>query len=310
MSDHLSSSRPDEDDAAVEASPAPDLLANFVPLRPRRTFQEIVSQISDAIVDGKLGIGAKLPSERELTAFFGVSRATLREALRVLETLGVLTVRQGLGRNSGYTIGAAQDVQFARLLQLNAALRQVPLLDLIEVREALEGMTIAGACLRASPYDVRLLIALIDEMAEPVDPYHFLELDTAFHMNIASMSGNSVAPLFMQALRSAIAREMLEAFNRLDDWESERATLVTEHRHIVDIIASHDAAAAPDAIKAHLEGFYLRMTKRGLPADHGAVGSESETTRPAPMAQGRGQPREASVPSAGHEDGPDRTVGL
>jgi GntR family transcriptional regulator, transcriptional repressor for pyruvate dehydrogenase complex len=231
----------------------------FRPVQSPRTFEVIVSQIKDAIMDGRLTVGSRLPSEREMMKVFSVSRSSLREALRVLEALGVLSARRGTGPEAGYVIAPAQDNQFASLWQLQAILLHISLLDLLEVRETVETMTIALACQHATVDDREQLRLLIGKMEAASEPEAFLECDTGFHVAIARSSGNAAVPLVMEALRGAIAHKMLDAFRQLDDWPSERANLVREHQHILEAIESGDVSKAADVIHAHLHGFYSRL---------------------------------------------------
>ncbi len=218
-----------------------------------------MSQIKDAIIDGRLTVGSRLPSEREMIVIFGVSRSSLREALRVLEALGVLTARRGTGPEAGYIIAPAQGDQFASLWQLQTILLNISLLDLLEVRETVEAMTIALACERATASDCEQLRSLIGKMETALEPETFLEFDTGFHVAIARCSGNAVAPLVMEALRGAIAHKMIEAFRMLDDWSGEHAYLVQEHQQILATIESGDASKAAEVIHSHLHGFYSRL---------------------------------------------------
>lgn len=236
---------------------------DFRPVQSTRNFEAVVQQIRDAILDGRLTTGSRLPPEREMAVVFKVSRASLREALRVLEALGVLTAKRGTGPESGYVINPAEANQFANLLQLQAILLGIGLLDLLQIREVVESMTIKLACERATAQDHGELRSIIDRMREPLVPAEFLECDTGFHVAIARCSGNGAAPLIMEALRGAIAHQMLEAFRQVEDWPAERATLVREHLRILKVIESGDSTHAADGIRDHLNGFYSRLPGLG-----------------------------------------------
>src|SRR5688572_15508990 len=96
--------------------------AGFQPVPQRRAFEEIFFQIENAILEGRLGVGDRLPPERELAEIFQVSRPSVREALRVLETLGVLSSRRGTGADSGSIVSAGGDNGLGNLLRLHASL--------------------------------------------------------------------------------------------------------------------------------------------------------------------------------------------
>lgn len=235
---------------------------SFEPVKRRRAFEDILLQFEDAILEGRLSVGDRLPPERELAEIFQVSRASVREALRVLEALGVVRVRQGTGSDSGAIVSAHDDSPLSGLVRLHASLRRVPVLDLVEVREALEMLTARKAAERAGPAEVSELRRIVDEMRACKEPEVFLTLDTEFHMTVAKMSGNAVAPLIMGALRDAIARQMLDAFKTLErsgTWEAERAALVLGHEGLIEPIERKDPDAASRAFTDHVQTFYERI---------------------------------------------------
>jgi GntR family transcriptional repressor for pyruvate dehydrogenase complex len=231
----------------------------FSPVRPRRTSEEIILQIQQAILDGHLGSGDQLPSERDLAETFNVSRSALREALRVLEAMGALTARRGVGPQSGTVVGGSTENPLSTLLLLFVRLRNVPLLDLVETREALEMLNARRAAAEPAPDRAAELRRLVGAMEKATDFYTFHRLDTDFHVAVATLSGNSLSPLLMEALREAMGREMLKAFPALPDWTAERSRLVSEHASIASAIAGGDGDSAATAVVAHIRGFYTRL---------------------------------------------------
>ncbi|MFB9745525.1 FadR/GntR family transcriptional regulator [Pseudonocardia sulfidoxydans] len=248
-----------------------DLASSLVPVKHRRAFEDIVVQIENAIHDGELKVGDKLPPERELAEIFRVSRASVREALRVLEAFGVLTARRGTGSDSGLIVSAHNDSPLSGLLRLYASLLQLPLIDLLDVREALEMLSARRASEQCSAEDIFRLRGIIQSMRDSRSPEGFLTLDTEFHVVLARASGNSVAPLIMSALRDAIARQMLAAFQALEEsgnWRAERALLIREHAHLLDAVESRDPDAAAGAFQQHIRDFYQRVfVERGTSAE-------------------------------------------
>jgi DNA-binding FadR family transcriptional regulator len=231
----------------------------FSPVRPRRTSEEIILQIQEAILDGHLGSGDQLPSERELAEAFNVSRSALREALRVLEAMGALTARRGVGPQSGTVVGGSGENPLSTLLLLFVRLRNVPLVDLMQTREALEVLNARRAAGGGAQGRAGELERLVAAMETVTDFHSFQKLDTEFHVTVARHSGNSLSPLFMEALREAMGREMLKAFPTLPDWGTERERLVSEHAEIARAIAVGDGEAAASAVAAHIQGFYARL---------------------------------------------------
>jgi GntR family transcriptional repressor for pyruvate dehydrogenase complex len=231
------------------------------PIRQRRTFEEVIVQIRQAIVERRLKVGDRLPQERELAATFGISRQSLREGLRMLEAFGMLSARRGVGPESGWTVSADGSTGLSVLLDLHTSLQRTPLWDLLEIREALEAQAARSAAERATPEQAAALVQVAHEMEAITDREHFLKLDTAFHVAIAQNSGNTLAPLFMEAIRDAISRVMLVAFEESADWPAERELLVREHVEIAALIAARQGAAAARLLHGHISGFYGRALR-------------------------------------------------
>jgi GntR family transcriptional repressor for pyruvate dehydrogenase complex len=231
------------------------------PIRQRRTFEEVIVQLRQAIVERRLKVGDRLPQERELAATFGISRQSLREGLRMLEAFGMLSARRGVGPESGWTVSADGSTGLSVLLDLYTSLQRTPLWDLLEIREALEAQSARSAAERATADAAASLVAAARQMASITDRAQFLKVDTAFHVAIAQSSGNTLAPLFMEAIRDAIARVMLVAFEESADWPAERELLVREHIEIATLIASGKGAAAAKVLNQHISGFYGRALK-------------------------------------------------
>lgn len=229
----------------------------FRPVARRRAFEEVILQLEDAIAEGDLGPGDRLPPERELASMLAVSRSSVREALRVLEAFGVLSARQGRGADAGSVVTAVDRNGLAGLLRLYASLLRIPLRDLVDLRVAVEAMTARAAAAGGGDGDaVRELAELTAAMAHEHDKDRFLELDTGFHVALARASGNVLVPLLMEALREAIARAMRRAFDTVDDWPGTRDRIAAEHVVIARLVGDGDGEGAARAVEDHIRGFY------------------------------------------------------
>ena len=113
----------------------------FQKARQNRIFQDVVEQIQEAILQGTLNPGDKLPPERELKEMFGASRGTLREALRILEQKGLITIKIGVA--GGAVVNALSTDQVSESLDLLIRYQKASLKDLAEFREGVEGL-VAG----------------------------------------------------------------------------------------------------------------------------------------------------------------------
>jgi GntR family transcriptional regulator, transcriptional repressor for pyruvate dehydrogenase complex len=235
----------------------------FQVVAQRRTFEQILLQVEEAIVEGRLQPGDRLPAERELAQTFGVSRASVREALRVLEMFGVMVARRGTGADAGSVVaqGAQNGLQSA--LRLHAGLLRIPTRDMVEVRAILEQAAAHKAASRAGTGLTVGLTARLREIADAMgaaaEIREFNELDTEFHLELARASGNALLPVLMEALRGTMRRAMLEGFRRLPDWRAERDHLTGEHVQVITYVEAGDAARAGAALRDHVKRFYRHV---------------------------------------------------
>ena len=184
-----------------------------MPVGPRRTFEGAVQQIAERIRLGELNEGDRLPAERELAVAMQISRATLREAVRVLSDAGVLTVRPG---SSGGIYVASGYVPF-ELLRSKSELRLGEVAGVLEARRLLEPRVAQLASMNARDNDFTRLQAIIDQQKSLIeagdvtrDIDRFLQLDAQFHLSIASATGNATIVSLMRMLlrQLEIARDM------------------------------------------------------------------------------------------------------
>jgi GntR family transcriptional repressor for pyruvate dehydrogenase complex len=242
--------------------PTPDTdsevaVAAFGAVRRVRSFEEIVQQIQDAIASGRLRPGERLPSERDLCDVFGVSRATLREALRALEALGVVEVRTG-ARGGAFAVEPGEDVVGSALASL-LRFRQATARDLVEFRVSFEGENAAWAARRASAEDVAELEALATRIEAAVasgQPWRsVVELDVAFHVRVARATGNVVRGAIMLAIQDALRRAVIETDPIVDP--AVRSTMGAEAHAIAEAIATRNEHAARARMRAHVERWSL-----------------------------------------------------
>jgi len=227
------------------------------PVQRVRTYEQVMAQIEERILDGRLKAGDKLPSERDLAALLGVSRPSLRESLRVLEALGIVDIRPGGGADGGAVLVGEPGSGFVNLLKLQLALGQFHQMEVLETRIALETWCCEEAAVRATEQDHKELGLILDRMDDPdITTDEFNRLDAAFHVRIAESTGNSLTSHLMGSLRIAINRQMIDAYARLENWK-ETATLVRrEHRDILAALERREPTAARQCVGEHIRSFY------------------------------------------------------
>ncbi|ALX65539.1 FadR/GntR family transcriptional regulator [Microbacterium sp. XT11] len=227
-----------------------------MPEQPARAWRTVLEHIERDLLDGKLGPGDRLPSERDLAADLSVGRSSVREALRVLEVMGLIRTATGSGPQAGAIVIATPTGGMSTLLRLQVAAQGFPLDDVVQTRLVLEDAvvtTLAGRAERDTAEAHRILLAMD---AEGLAPQEFLALDAQLHLALAQSSGNSVIAAMMAGLRTAIESYVVAGSEAIADWTTMADRLRTEHHAIVAAIDEGDADAAGALVRAHITGYY------------------------------------------------------
>ncbi|WP_053351806.1 MULTISPECIES: FadR/GntR family transcriptional regulator [Leucobacter] len=185
---------------------------SFEPAVPVHTYQRIVDQIEQAIVSGDIPVGSQLSSERDLMVQFGVSRPTVREALRILQSMGLLESRPGT--RGGPVVLAPSSKTLSRSLRALVGTDALDVSALVEYRVVLEGTTSRLAAVRHTPDQLDRMRAAIEQMERDAEANAdtFAAADVEFHEAIWEASGNEVLRLTGEAvsgvLRAIIQRDV------------------------------------------------------------------------------------------------------
>jgi GntR family transcriptional regulator, transcriptional repressor for pyruvate dehydrogenase complex len=230
--------------------------SQWKPLSRMRTHEQVVAEIENRLVAGTLKAGDRLPPERQFAEALGVSRGAVREALRILEAIGVVEAGTGSGPTSGSMIVRDSIAGMAMVMRIHLQLASFTLNDLVEVRLQMEGLAAREAAERATSADIAELRSLVEDMRGVHTTATFNDLDTAFHVRIAQASGNGLAAALMGALREALRQAMVTAFEGLDDPVTTMGSIADEHAAIVDAIASENADLAAERVTRHIRDFY------------------------------------------------------
>jgi GntR family transcriptional regulator, transcriptional repressor for pyruvate dehydrogenase complex len=259
----------------------------FQTARSTKVFQDVVAQIEEAILAGRIQTGQTLPSERELKQTFGISRGTLREALRVLEQKGLIEIRLGVG--GGSVVRAVDAGRITESLGLLIRSQKVSLQHLAEFREAVEGSIAAQAAERRSAFDVCKLKDLIDTARGCLQDGRrqrdeFLEVDKQIHMTIAAITGNPIYQSVLSSIHDNIHR-YYDRYLSMEDRE-----LLENFRDLCEVVDAIDRGAADDArrlAREHVRRFngYMQLRTGGKPAE-AAASARRKTARQA-AAQGK-----------------------
>lgn len=207
------------------------------------------------MLSGELPVGEVLPAERELAVRLGVSRSAVREAVRALNAMGVLTSRVGAGSAGGTVVTALPTGVLTRFLRMHVALAQFPLDDVIEVRCSLETLSARLSARNATPAQLAELDALVDAMADPgLGREEFNDLDTDFHVAIARAAGNSLATDLTVAIRESVRHPIRIGLEIVADVGALRQQLRREHREIARALRVGDGERAARLLDEHIRG--------------------------------------------------------
>jgi DNA-binding FadR family transcriptional regulator len=237
--------------------------AQFEQVRPVRLYQRIVEQIEGALAQGELKPGERLPSERELVTQFGASRSTVREALRVLESNGVVRSRPGDPNGPEILPFSTQGLtkQITRLTQVD----EVGLGELISFRMILDGSANMLAARLRTQDELASMEATIEVMRETIDLGYeeFSEADVAFHDAIARVSRNSLIQVCNQVVRGVVLSLISDKISRSRNSKALMRQSLHHHEEVLEAIRAGDGPAAARISRRNLYDYYAGYLPKG-----------------------------------------------
>lgn len=237
------------------------------PLHRETLAEQLAAQLACSISEQKLAPGDALPPEGKLAAEFGVSRPIMREALRILETRGIIQVTGGKGATIRPMTSEPLRGFFTWALQFHGGTS----VEVMEIRRGIEVYAAALAAERATDAERDEMRHIIVAMREHLHhPDAYTELNYRLHLLIAAATHNQMMCHLWESLREPL-REMNERKPRLPR-ARDTDDIQDAHENIVAAIERHDAAAASAAMAMHLEAAIrsARGASGGPCADHGA----------------------------------------
>lgn len=202
-------------------------------------LQHLVREVSTAVP-----AGGKLPPERRLAEMLGVSRSQLREAIRCLDLLGFLDVRQG----DGTYLSSSPTHLLTQAVSWGVLLGSVEAQQLVEARRHLEGALVRLAAERITPDECAELRHHVAEMAAAGPADSFAAADSAFHLTIARAARNVVLSATLENTKSLLHAWVV----RVIDTAVDRERVLTQHTAIADALDAGDPHAAGQAMDAHI----------------------------------------------------------
>lgn len=212
-------------------------------LKNKLLAEQVQEQIYQYILKTPIPVGSKLPNEFELGEKFNVGRSTVREAVKLLISRGLLEVRRGSGTYVVSTTPVDLDPLGLRAVQDKMALA----MDLVNVRIVLEPGIAEMAALNAQEADVEKLRGLCDLIERKIgDNESYIEEDIAFHTCVAECSKNMVVEQLIPIIDTAVMMFVNVTHQKLT-----KETIMT-HRAVTDAIAEHDPIGAKSAMMMHM----------------------------------------------------------
>src|SRR5512138_144046 len=221
----------------------------FQPIKPKKVSSQIADQIRESILAGDFSPGDKLPPERELAEMFGVSRPSVREALNILASSGLVMSYQGGGTVVQSLVETAAGSPLSELIKGE----QERALDVIEVRKCMEAWTSYYAAQRALPEDLRKLEKIVIEMEQNLDGMKpSQDLDANFHILIAQATHNIVWLHLMQSIFDAMKEFQRGVWRAVYLTEEDHRQLFAHHKAVYEAIRDREPERARDAMLTHL----------------------------------------------------------
>jgi len=227
----------------------------FQAIRSARAYEEIANQIRTELAEGRLKVGNRLPAERALSAQFGVSRNTLREALRSLEHAGLVRLQKGASGGAFISEGSGTAITTS-LLDLYH-IGTISPNQLTEARIWLESIIVREACRRATQEDLQALRSNVEAAAQAIKDGNFqqrAEIHLEFHRILARMTANPIMVIVMDGLLAVLSR-FIQSLG-----EYENAFVLPSRKRFLKHMEARDA----DAAVAEMESSLKRLQRAYL----------------------------------------------
>jgi GntR family transcriptional regulator, transcriptional repressor for pyruvate dehydrogenase complex len=235
------------EDALIDGE-APGSGSRITRVTAPKASDMLAAQLRERIRSGDWGEGVALPTERDLASQSGLSRASVREALRMLEVDGLVEIRPG--RNGGARVRRPAGEGLTRHLELFIWGQNIGFEHLHDVREALEALGAHGAARSRTDRDIEELVVKTEAVERAADDLgRYLDANLEWHLALVRASHNPLLVSFMEVLANAIHRS---TESEVFDSPEVRASTLQIHRAILDAIIARDADAARRRMTRHV----------------------------------------------------------
>ncbi len=221
----------------------------FKPIRPKKIYEEIVSQIKDMIAHGELTPGSKLMPERELAERLQVGRSAVREAYRALEAIGIIEIRPG----EGTFVREIGTKSMTDIMSLAVVTGKDTLFELLELRKIVETEAAALAALRRTEEDIQKIKYWLDKMHQDIVKGVSGEVnDLKLHYAVTDAAHNSLLMRIMNSVSETMENVMRAVRERLYQSQETSEILYQHHEQIYQAIKKGDQTEARHVMMNHL----------------------------------------------------------
>ena len=219
---------------------------DVAPIKSTRIYEEIVRRVKAMIAEGRLKGGDRLPPERDLAEKFVVSRTSVREALRALESLGLVEIRPGEGT---FIREVSIDALVEPLARLMVSEREATG-ELFEARRLLEPSLAALAATRATPEEIQEMERILEAQAQEIAAGRTgLAQDAQFHAAIGAAAHNRAITRIAHAVMDVLTQSREESLNTPGRPKRSHE----DHRRVLAAVRARDAEGAQRAMLEHIE---------------------------------------------------------
>lgn len=237
-----------------------------------KSYELLAAQLREAILAGEIPEGASLPTERDLVLQSGISRPSVREALRILSAEGLVRARQG--RTGGSIVTLPSSDNLVQLIGQFVRGRQISVRALYETRELIEPLLAGLAATRRTLQNMQRLRSLHEDLVAAAANYQrFSVANVAWHLAVAEASQNELLTTFLRSISSGVA--VATTIEEYDTGDTRQAVIRIHHK-INDAIEQQDSAKAERYMRAHLAATTLHAGAR--------VSGEGAQPQPEPRA--------------------------
>ncbi|WMM24363.1 FadR/GntR family transcriptional regulator [Tissierella sp. MB52-C2] len=223
----------------------------FESVNTKKNYEQIVEQIQELILDGTFKKGDKLPPERELTTKLGVSRSSLREALKALEVLGLIESKQGEGSYISNNVNST----ILKSISIAYKLNNGTIEDILELRHSLEIQAVRTASIKATEEQIEELEVIVNKMEDAIDEDEQSQLDIEFHGKLIGMMNNVMFQIISDSvsnLMQPFIKSIREIYKEHDEY-LKTYYFVEQHRNVLNAIKERNPEKAVNLMMEHIQ---------------------------------------------------------